>query len=117
MELRESAQCEGSPIELDAVFDSHAKSGIEHGAELLELSSAVLGGDTKELGRARAAVAAKFGDAGVSAVVVTAGAFSLVDRAANGVGLPTERVALEMSEEFRGRLGVNAFRSARNSGV
>ncbi len=99
------------------MFDTDAKSGIEHGSELLHFSSALLGRDPKALERARATVAAKLGDAGVPAVAITAGAFSLVDRAANGVGLPTERIALEMSEEFRGPLGVNAFRSAQNSGV
>ena len=99
------------------MFDTDAKSGIEHGRELIELSSAVLGSDLKALARARDGVAAKLGDGGVTAVAVTAGAFSLVDRAANGVGIPVEPIALKLSHEFRDPLGVNKFRSAQNSDV
>jgi hypothetical protein len=53
-------------------------------------------------------------DAVVSAAI-TAAAFSLVDRAANGIGINVEPMILEPSEDFREEFGINQFPSAANS--
>lgn len=45
----------------------------------------------------------------------TAAGFSLVDRAANGVGIWIEPMVLKPSEDFRAELGLNDFPSARNT--
>ena len=53
-------------------------------------------------------------DALVSAAI-TAAAFSLLDRAANGVGIDVEPMILETSEDFREQFGLNQFPSAANT--
>lgn len=46
---------------------------------------------------------------------LTAGGFSMVDRAANSMGISIEPMALNPSEAFRAALSLNDFGSARNS--
>ena len=53
-------------------------------------------------------------DALVSAST-TAAVFSLVDRAANGIGIKLEPVILKPSEDFREEFGINQFPSAANT--
>ena len=53
-------------------------------------------------------------DAVVSAAI-TAAIFSLVDRAANAVGIYVEPMILEPSEDFREQFGINQFPSAVNT--
>ena len=52
---------------------------------------------------------------GVVAASVIAGDFSLVDRAANAIGISVERVVLTASEDFRAAYGINDFPSAANT--
>ena len=88
---------------------------MEHGAELLAFAETVLGNDLGALARARDALAAALGPAAVTAAALTAGGFSLVDRAANGVGIWAEPMVVKPSEGFREAMGINAFPSARNT--
>ncbi len=53
-------------------------------------------------------------DAVVSAAT-TAAVFSLLDRAANGIGIDVEPMVLETSEDFREQFGINRFPSAANT--
>lgn len=71
--------------------------------------------DPDELKRAREALAAALGPAAVTAAALTAGGFSLVDRAANGVGIWVEPMVVEPSAGFREAMGINTFPSARNT--
>lgn len=82
---------------------------------LLAFASAVLGSDRAALTAARDALAAAMGPAAVTSAALTAGVFSLVDRAANGVGIPVEPMVMKPSADFRARYGVDDFPSARNS--
>ncbi|MGE0485967.1 MAG: hypothetical protein AB7Q81_17605 [Gammaproteobacteria bacterium] len=90
-------------------------TGIEHGEVLLAFASALLGDDREALSDARDALAERMGAAAVTSAALTAGVFSLVDRAANGVGIPVEPMVMKPSADFRARYGINEFLSARNS--
>ena len=97
------------------MIDSGIDSGVAHGAELLRFAAAVLGDNVSELDRARHALAdATDADTAVSASIIAAG-FSLVDRAANGIGINVEPMVLKPSEDFRAELGINNFPSAANT--
>ncbi|MCA8966862.1 MAG: hypothetical protein H6977_15800 [Gammaproteobacteria bacterium] len=90
-------------------------TGVEHGQALLAFASAVLGSDRAVVASARDALAAAMGPAAVTSAALTAGVFSLVDRAANGVGIPVEPMVMKPSADFRARYGIDEYPSARNS--
>lgn len=55
------------------------------------------------------------GPAAVVSASIIAANFSLVDRAANAIGISVEPMALDPSADFREQLGINQFPSAVNS--
>ena len=97
------------------MFDIDRDSGVEHGRELFAFADAVIGSDLNALARARTALAGAMSPAAVVAASVIAGDFSLVDRAANAIGISVERVVLTASEDFRAAYGINDFPSAANT--
>lgn len=97
------------------MFDIECDSGIEHGRELFAFADAVIGSAPLALDRARAALANAMGPAAVVAASLIAGDFSLVDRAANGIGISAEPMVMAPSEDFRAAYGINNFPSAANS--
>ena len=102
-------------VKLDGVFNIESDSGIEHGRELFAFSDAVIGNDLAALDHARAALAAAMSPAAVVAAAIIAGDFSLVDRAANGIGISVEPMVMIPSEDFRAAYGINNFPSAANT--
>lgn len=97
------------------MFSANVNSGIDSGAALFEFSSAILGTDVNRLNAARQALADALGGAGVVSAALIAGDFSLVDRAANAIGISVEPMVLEPSEDFRATFGINDFPSAANT--
>ncbi len=88
---------------------------MEHGRELVTFARSVLSPDLVQLATARRRLLDCMGpDAVVSASIIAAG-FSLVDRAANAIGISVDQMVLTPSEEFRERLGINRFPSAANT--
>jgi len=55
------------------------------------------------------------GPVALVSAATTAAAFSLVDRAANGIGIDVEPMVLEPSADFREQFGLNNFPSAANT--
>ncbi|MEX2481400.1 MAG: hypothetical protein WD928_11105 [Gammaproteobacteria bacterium] len=89
--------------------------GVEASALLIEYADSLLGADRARLDSARAALAARLGaDAVVGAAAIAAN-FSKNDRIANAIGIPADRRFLEGSADFRARLGIDDFPSARNT--
>ena len=82
---------------------------------MLDFSAAVLGNDIKALDSARSALLACMGEDALVSAVTTAASFSLVDRAANSIGIFVEPMIMEPSADFREALGINDFPSAKNS--
>ena len=97
------------------MFNIHEESGIAHARELLAFANGVLGKDVSALNAARSALLACMGEAALVSAAITAAMFSLVDRAANGVGIILEPMALEPTEDFREQFGINRFPSAVNT--
>ena len=97
------------------MFDRQKESGIEHAAELLAFADALLGNDIETLERARQSVIERMGNTALVSAATTAAMFSLVDRAANGVGIFVEPMVLEPSTDFREAFGLNNFPSAANT--
>lgn len=96
-------------------MDDSLDVGVEHGAALIAFARAVLGTSLPELDAARAALNECMGTEAATAAAITAAGFSLVDRAANGVGIWIEPMVLEPSAGFREAMGIDAFPSARNT--
>lgn len=97
------------------MFDRQKDSGIEHAAELLAFADALLGSDIKALNKARQSLLERMGESALVSAATTAAMFSLVDRAANGVGIFVEPMVLEPSTDFREAFGLNDFPSAANT--
>ena len=97
------------------MFDIHEDSGIEYARELLAFAIAVLGADVPALNVARHTLLDCMGEDALVSAAATAAMFSLVDRAANGVGIFVEPMVLEPSEDFREQFGINQFPSAANT--
>lgn len=75
----------------------------------------MIGNDVAALDRARAELAGAMSPAAVVSAAIIAGDFSLVDRAANGIGINVEPMVMQPSEDFRAQFGINDFPSAANS--
>lgn len=88
---------------------------MPHGEVLIRFAATLLGRDVEALDRARNDLRDALGDEGVTAASITAAAFSLVDRAANGVGIWVEPMVLKPSADFRAAMGINRFPSAQNT--
>lgn len=102
-------------FDLGGVFEPGVNTGVAHGARLLAFASAVIGRDPDALDAARERLALALGPAAVTSAALTAGVFSLVDRAANGIGINVEPMVMKPSADFRERYGINRFPSAQNS--
>jgi hypothetical protein len=74
-----------------------------------------VGSDVAALNTARNMLAERIGEDAVVAAAITASVFSLVDRAANGIGIFVEPMVLKSSADFREEFGLNRFPCAANT--
>lgn len=117
MLLRESGQTKDMSYDLKAVVDPRINSGVENEDVLLAFSDAVAGTDRAILDRARAALENRMGGAAIVEASVTAANFSMLDRVANAIGIPLDPLFERATRDFRGGLGIDDYRSARNTPV
>ncbi len=82
---------------------------------LLAFADAVIGPNLAALDKARSALAAGLGPAAVSAAATVAANFTKNVRIADGLGIPTDPIALEGTKDLREQLGINDFPSAANT--
>lgn len=115
MALRGSAKLNEYPVNLQAIVNPALDIGIPDGDVLLGFASAVVGPDAAALGKARAALVDRLGGDALVASSIIAANFSRNDRLADAIGIPLESVFVEQGADFRGELGFDDFRSARNS--
>jgi hypothetical protein len=98
---------------LDGIVDGKGGSGVGHEAELLAFVDATIGGTPAEIARAREAVAARLGhDAVIDSAAVIAG-FDAITRVADGTGIPLEPPKAEASADWRARLGIDGYWTAK----
>ena len=87
---------------------------MPHARVLIAFAEAILGNDPERLQRARDAVVAAVGEAGLVDAAAVAANFNAIDRVADATGVPLEDEKAAATEDFRAILGVNAFASGRN---
>ena len=87
-------------------------SGVAHEAELIAFADAALG-DGDSLAATRSALVGRAGkEAMIDAAAVVAG-FDAITRVADGTGIPLEPTKAEASADWRSRLGIDAFWTAK----
>ena len=84
-------------------------AGVPQGRLLVEFAEAVLGEDEEALARARAALRAAIGPAGLADAAGVVGLFNAIDRVADATGIPLEAEKAEASADFRAALDFDRF--------
>ena len=111
--LRRSGDHSGTDYGLDGIVDGNGGSGVGHEKELLAFVDATITGTAGEIGQTRAAVEAGLGrDAMIDAAAVIAG-FDAITRVADGTGIPLEPPKAEASADWRARLGIDDYWTAK----
>ena len=91
-----------------------AASDVPHGGVLLAFADAALRGDATTLDRAREAVRAAVGDAGLSDAAAVIGGFDGITRIADAVGIPMEPDKIEATADFFAALDIGRFRREKS---
>ena len=115
MFLRESGRATNLDINLEALITPSLDIGVPGGKEILNFAETLIGQDRAALDQARIELEKILSPAAVSAASAIAANFSKNDRIANGCGIPTEPKMLKSSADIRANLGLNDFRSAKNT--
>lgn len=117
MMLRVSVEMNGGEVDLNAVTKPGEAAGdfVEGAAELLAFADAMVGGDDAEVKRCRDALIERLGpEQFVEAAAVVAN-FQRMVRIADSTGIPLDGIVMAMSDDFRGELGIDDFRTAGRS--
>jgi hypothetical protein len=85
-------------------------SDVPHGGALLAFADAVLGADDQALDRAREAVRAAIGEAGLSDAAAVIGGFDGITRIADAIGIPMEPEKVDATADFFAALDIGRFR-------
>ncbi len=88
---------------------------MPHGKVLSDYSDALAGRNLNALNAARASVVAALGSAAVVGAAAVAANFTKNDRLANGLGIPIDDLMFKTTVELRAELGLNNYRTARNT--
>jgi hypothetical protein len=107
--LRASGVTHNRDYDLSAVTGAADDAGVPHGRLLVEFVEAALGDDEEALARARAALRAAIGSAGLADAAGVVGLFNAIDRVADATGIPLEVEKAEASADFRAALGLDRF--------
>jgi len=108
MALRASAEIGSQSVDLRSVTDRTIDPGIAGGAELVDLVDAVLlRGDAAA---ARTAVLDALGSEALVDAAGVIGNFQMMNRVAEGTGMPVGSGSLARTEALRSRLGLDRFR-------
>lgn len=112
-----SGAVSGSEVDLSGVNEGEtdADGGIPQGARLLAFTDAVMRGSDDDLRRERAALRAVLSDEEYVDAVATVGAFNVVDRIADSIGIPLDENLQTMSAEVREELDLARFGSSANT--
>ncbi len=102
-------------VNLAGVFNLDQDTGAPQGRELIAFANALIGSDVEALNTSRKALNAAMNPDAVIAASITAAVFSMVDRAANAIGINVEEMVLKPSMDFREQFGINQFPSAANT--
>ena len=101
-----SAETTSHRIDFGAIGDGHSDPGVPGGRELIAFVNATLSGDSGATGVSRAAVGAVLGQAAVVDAAAVTGNFEMMNRIADGVGMPVGRTAIERNNDLISTLGI-----------
>jgi hypothetical protein len=108
--LRASGRTHDKKYDLEAVTGAACDGGgVEHGRQLVAFAEAVLGENDSALLRARDALVAELGSAGLVDAAGVVGLFNAIDRVADATGIPLEPEKAAASADFRTALDLNRF--------
>lgn len=112
--LRASVEIQGQQVDVSAVSDRDATSGVPHGEVLTAFADAAVRRDD-DLPAKREAVHEAVGDAGLIDACGIVANFQRMVRIADSTGIPLDAPAEMMSADLRGDIGVESFPSASNT--
>ena len=93
-----------------------ADARVPHAAELIEFCEAMLGTEVAWQVRARAAVRAALGPAGLADAAAIVASFNAVVKLADGTGIPLEDFKAEATRDLRAELGLERFNRGAGEG-
>lgn len=104
--LRWSGESFGYQIEIAAVADPSLDSGVPGSSVLLGLVDAFLLGDESAMSKARSAVVHELGDEAFIDAAAVFGNFEMMNRIAEGTGIPVAPQIIERESETMQALGL-----------
>jgi len=110
-----SGESQGNDIDLGAVNGAPIDGGVAQGALLVAFTEAVIAADSGAMLAARDNLRASLDDDAFVDTCAVIGAFNVVTRIADAIGIPLDDMMLAISDETRGELGLNQFDGARNT--
>jgi hypothetical protein len=102
-------------VDVRAVTDPKAASGVAHGEELLAFADALVGEDDAALDTAREALGAAFGPEGLVDAAAVASNFERMVRIADGTGIPLDAPVRLVAADLPDELEIRSFGSAANT--
>lgn len=103
--------------EVASVLDGAAADArVPHAAELLAFGEAMLGTDVARQARARDAVRAALGPAGLVDAAAIVASFNAVVKLADGTGIPLEDFKAEATRDLRAELGLERLNRGAGAG-
>ena len=81
----------------------------------MDFAAAIVGNDVAALAATREAVAAQISPEAVTTASIIAANFSMLDRAANAIGISVDSMIVKPTADFREALGINRYPSAANT--
>ena len=98
----------GETVDLQAITDSRATSGVENGDVLVRFAEAIVGGDEESLRRARDDVTSVMGSEAMIDAAGVASNFQRMVRIADATGIPLGDGLEKYSREVREELGLRS---------
>lgn len=90
-------------------------SGVPHGEAMVAFAEAVVARDEDRMAELRARLRDEMGDRAFIDICGVIANFHRMVRIADGTGIPLDERTMAMTDDIREDLGLNAFRSARNT--
>lgn len=111
-----SGQVTGADVDMSVVNGAvHQDGGVEHAADLVLFTEAVMTGDDSSLPDARRALREVLSPEAFVDTCAVIGAFNVVDRIADSTGIPLDSQMESITADLRAELGLARFRSSENT--
>lgn len=107
--LSSSAIAYGYDLSIAAIGDPSIPVGVPGGDELLSFVDALMDGNLVDLKRAQAAVIDTLGSEGLVEASSVFGNFEMMNRVAEGTGIPVPAQAIDRMRDKIEELGLNSF--------